>query len=175
MGMRIGLCGWASCVACVAAISAFTATRVAHSEDPIEAQKLYDRAVALQGKDDYVNAKAIFKQVVAKYPDTEWGRKAKNKSEDNCLLRVKTLLDSGKGANRVDICILGDGYTISTNDQRVFDRRAAEYVAYVRSKSPVSEYESYFNFHQLNVCSKEDGFDTMNRSRDTALGRAWGR
>jgi hypothetical protein len=84
---------------------------------------------------------------------------------------VTTIRESGDPANRVDIVILGDGYT------------AAELGAYAAdvdflisrffAQEPFREYQGYFNVHRVDVISAESGADHPERNpplfRNTAL------
>ena len=76
---------------------------------------------------------------------------------------VVTLRDHGPNENRIDVVVLGDGYTgdelaqYSTDVNRV--------VAGFFREEPFATYEAYFNVHRVDVVSRESGAD-----RDTALG-----
>jgi hypothetical protein len=138
--------------------------------EDLKPQKLFEYAVALQEKEDFIRAKNFFKYIVTKYPGTEWAAKAAAKSADNVALIARPLISTGRNENRVDIVIMGDGYTIATNHQRSFAKRAGHLAEFLASQTPIKEYAPYFNFHRLNVASRESGFDTPSRDKDTALG-----
>lgn len=84
---------------------------------------------------------------------------------------VTTVLDTGPSANRVDIAVLGDGYTSAelTKYRADADTIVAEFFA----DEPYSEYQPYFNVHLAGVVSQQSGADHPERSPavyvDTAL------
>ena len=85
-------------------------------------------------------------------------------------LQSTTIIDSGPSANRIDLVIVGDGYTASElNDYAAHvDNVVADFFA----ESPLDEYASFFNVHRVDVISNESGVDndpTQGIDRDTAL------
>jgi Ca2+-binding RTX toxin-like protein len=84
---------------------------------------------------------------------------------------VTTIRSNGDSANRVDLVILGDGYT-STE----MGKYAAEVVNVVQgffAQEPFKEYQRYFNVHRVDVTSAESGADHPESvpptSKDTAF------
>ena len=84
---------------------------------------------------------------------------------------VTVIRDNGDSANRVDIVILGDGYTAGE-----LDRYAADVEAFVDAlfaQEPFKEYQRYFNVHRIDVVSLESGADHPERTpptfKDTAF------
>jgi hypothetical protein len=70
---------------------------------------------------------------------------------------VETIRDHGEAGNRVDIAILGDGYTASELSQYRADVEA--FVTGLFLASPFNEYSRYFNVHRIDVVSSESGAD----------------
>jgi hypothetical protein len=84
-----------------------------------------------------------------------------------------TLHDAGPSENRLDIVIVGDGYTASEQDRWRAD--AAEFANALLDTPPFSDYPDYINVHRVDAISAESGasFDCVNdecRIRDTAFG-----
>jgi hypothetical protein len=102
------------------------------------------------------NLLLIFLLVVAN-PNIAWG-------ED-----VYTIRNNGDPANRIDIVILGDGYTASELTDYVSD--IEDFVNRMFQQEPFYEYAAYFNVHRIDVISNESGADhpTRNIYKDTAL------
>lgn len=83
---------------------------------------------------------------------------------------VVTLRDHGPNENRIDVVVLGDGYTgdelaqYSTDVNRV--------VAGFFREEPFATYEAYFNVHRVDVVSRDSGADHPSQGvdRKTALG-----
>jgi len=83
---------------------------------------------------------------------------------------VTTLIDNGPSANRVDVVLLGDGYT---------EPELADYATHVNNvltlflqEEPLAAYASYVNVHRVDVISNESGVDNdpvEGILRDTAL------
>ncbi len=77
----------------------------------------------------------------------------------------------GDAANRIDLVILGDGYTAS--EDRSYALHAAFATSTLFDWEPFASYESFFNVHRITVISNESGVDndpTEGIERDTALG-----
>jgi hypothetical protein len=82
---------------------------------------------------------------------------------------VTTIRDNGDPANRVDIVILGDGYTAAEMFQYAAD--VDFFVNGLFAQEPFTEYQRYFNVHRVDVTSNESGADHPERNvfRDTSL------
>ena len=82
---------------------------------------------------------------------------------------VTTTRDNGDSANRVDITIVGDGYTQAELAKYAADVENA--VTGFFEEPPFDEYRSYFNVHRVDVTSAESGADHPERGefRDTAF------
>jgi hypothetical protein len=84
---------------------------------------------------------------------------------------VATILDNGDPANRVDLAILGDGYTTAEMDKYADDVQWLLQAFF--AQEPFREYQRYFNVHRIDVISDESGADHPERDppvfRDTAL------
>ncbi|MCU0663660.1 MAG: M64 family metallopeptidase [Myxococcota bacterium] len=83
---------------------------------------------------------------------------------------VETIATTGDPINRVDIVILGDGYTISQQDK--LTRDVNDFLAVFWAASPYGNYRSFFNIKLVHVVSNQDGADhgSYGAQRDTALG-----
>jgi hypothetical protein len=86
----------------------------------------------------------------------------------------ETIVNNGPPENRVDIAIMGDGYTAA-----LMDRYRSDVERFVRlwfEQEPYKEYHRYFNVHRIDLVSKQSGADHPERSRfiDTALNARYG-
>ena len=87
---------------------------------------------------------------------------------------VTTVVDNGPVENRIDIVILGDGYTspqlgsYAVHTQNVVNAFFAQ--------EPFAAYASYFNVHRVDVTSAQSGVDEIDLGifRNTALDMAYG-
>ena len=81
---------------------------------------------------------------------------------------VSTIRDNGPQSNRVDIAILGDGYTSAEQDK--YRRDVVRLVDELFEEEPFRTYESYFNVHRVDITSNQSGAaDRQELNRDTAL------
>ena len=84
---------------------------------------------------------------------------------------VVVLRDNGPSANRINLAILGDGYT--SREQSRFATNADYVIAGMFGQQPYTEYASYFNVRRVDVISRESGADKFGQPRDTALGATY--
>jgi subtilase family serine protease len=86
---------------------------------------------------------------------------------------VTTVRDNGDPANRVDIAILGDGYTAA--ELATYASHVESVVAGMFDQEPFREYRNFFNVHRVDVTSNESGADhpSWGVYRDTALGATY--
>ena len=86
---------------------------------------------------------------------------------------VETLIDNGDPADRVDIAILGDGFTAGETGK--FRSSAVSVVEGLFRDEPLRSYRSFFNVHIVTVVSAESGADHPERNppvyKDTAFRR----
>lgn len=84
---------------------------------------------------------------------------------------VTTIRNHGDPANRVDLVILGDGYTDGQRSKYVAD--AERVVVSLFAQEPLRTYQRYFNVHRIDVRSAQSGADHPGRAppvfRETAL------
>ncbi len=82
---------------------------------------------------------------------------------------VTTIVDNGPSSNRIDVVMLGDGYT---------EPELTDYAQHVNNvlvsffaEEPLDAYATYFNVHRVDVVSNESGVDEPDNGvyRDTAL------
>ena len=87
---------------------------------------------------------------------------------------LRSIVVTGDSDNRVDIIVLGDGYTSSEIDT-TFTSDILDYLSYIFDDSaltqPFGRYENFFNIYAVDVVSNESGADdpTAGIVRDTAL------
>jgi hypothetical protein len=88
---------------------------------------------------------------------------------------VVTVMNNGDPQNRVDIAIVGDGYTSSEMSKYAAD--VQQVIDGFFSAPPFDEYQHYFNVHRIDVVSNESGADHPERTppvyKDTAFDSAY--
>jgi len=86
-----------------------------------------------------------------------------------------TIIDNGPPANRVDLVVVGDGYTAADMDDYAVHAQSG--VDDLFATPPFDRYLPLFNVHRVGVVSAESGVSgdpTPDVQRDTALGmRFW--
>ena len=82
---------------------------------------------------------------------------------------VETIINNGNPANRVDIAILGDGYT--AGEMQKYKSDVQNLMTRFFTEGPFSEYRNFFNVHRVDVVSSQSGADHPERSTfvNTAL------
>ena len=80
------------------------------------------------------------------------------------VFQVDTLLMNGPIDKRINLVILGDGYTQSQLPQ--FYQDAQNLSQQIFFTSPLAEYQSYFNVFSINVPSVESGVSHPNTASD---------
>lgn len=87
-----------------------------------------------------------------------------------------TIRNNGDPLRRVDMAILGDGYTAAEMSKYAAD--VETFVQSFFSQEPFKEYQRYFNVHRVDVISAESGADHPEFNppifKNTALGASYG-
>lgn len=83
---------------------------------------------------------------------------------------VEILQQSGPTSNRINLAVLGDGYTSAQQQKLTTD--ATELIEALFSHPPYKEYRNLFNVKLVKVVSQQEGADngTYGTSRNTVLG-----
>jgi len=88
---------------------------------------------------------------------------------------VTTVLNNGDPANRVDLAILGDGYTAAEVSQ--YATHVQQLLQALFAQEPLREYQGYFNVHRVDVVSADSGADHPEWDppafKNTALGATY--
>lgn len=84
-----------------------------------------------------------------------------------------TLIRGAGNANRLDLVVLGDGYTVS--EQAKFADDAYGFLTAMFGQEPYKEYLPYFNVYRVDVISAESGASHPERGalKTTAFGAAY--
>lgn len=85
----------------------------------------------------------------------------------------ETIVNNGSAANRVDIAILGDGYT--AEEIQKYRNDVQNLMTQFFNSDPFREYRNFFNVHRIDVISSESGVDHPEKSKfvNTALDAAY--
>jgi hypothetical protein len=75
---------------------------------------------------------------------------------------TETIINNGDAANRVDIAIMGDGYTAAEMEKYRNDVQSL--ITRFFDSEPFREYRNFFNVHRIDVVSSQSGADHPERS-----------
>lgn len=134
--------------------------------DPAEA--LLAKAAKQVAAGHYDKARHTYRQVTRKYPGTRAWAIAERRSQPSAFLGSVDLVRHGPSANRVDVILMGDGYTLE--HMRAFDELAEDIPPIFERETTFREYYTYLNFVRASLVSAESGVDGFGREYDTALG-----
>jgi hypothetical protein len=130
---------------------------VPEGADPVQAE--FDRALAFQHKRKWLSAKRAFRKFLKKYPDHPLAPLARARGGDNALLGVEVIWESGPPARRIDVSVMGDGFTLDTSDQGMEKKWADLCLEVLWNEKVFEEYKGYFNYYFVRLASLEEGVD----------------
>ena len=125
-------------------------------------------AELLVAKGSHAAALKEYRITARKWPDTEAGRVAEERTRPTTFFGWSDILRHGPSANRVDVVVMGDGYDIKKQGE--FDDIAKTLPRLFDHNKTLGEYQRHFNFLRANLISAENGIDGLGREYDTALG-----
>ena len=140
---------------------------LAQEPEPGPAGALLAKAEEQAEKGFYDQARRTYRKLVDEHADTPAGAIARRRSEPSAYLGRRDLVRNGPSANRVDVLLMGDGYTLK--HMNAFDRLADDVPPLFERQATFREYYSYLNFTRVGLVSAESGVDGFGREYDTAL------
>src|SRR5688572_17808142 len=143
-------------------------SRPAQDANEEEAKKLLLDAEEQAKRGRFALSSQRYRELAKKWPQTEAGRIASERARPSAFLGCADVLRHGPSENRVDVVLLGDGYTL--DHQETFETLAGDVPAAFEAQPEYAEYWQYFNFVRAILVSKDDGVDEYGREYDTVLG-----
>ena len=128
----------------------------ARGETPDE---VFEHALSLQRAGRWTRARKAFWKLIERYPDSPRTEAARLRSGDNAFLGVVRLRQGGPAERRIDVSVMGDGFTLRDQDQVKQKRWAALIVDVLLREKTLAEYADYFNFYFVRLCSRDRGVD----------------
>ncbi|MFQ5843384.1 MAG: hypothetical protein ACE5JG_00175 [Planctomycetota bacterium] len=116
-------------------------------------------AVRRQEKGKWISAKRAFRRFLKKYPDSPYVDQALLRGGDNAYLGCDKLWISGPPERRIDVSVMGDGFTIDRSDQNRQEKWAGLCLEVRWHEKAFGEYKNYFNFYFVRLASLEEGVD----------------
>lgn len=85
------------------------------------------------------------------------------------LWNYETVINNGPSGNRIDIVVVGDGYTLSELNK--YQLNVSNILNGYLTQAPFASYINFFNVHRIDVISSESGVDEPDYGiyRNTAL------
>jgi len=119
----------------------------------------FEKALALWKKGRWVSAQRAFRKLMKDYPETIHWEQAEVRSDDNCYLGTVRLHEGGPSDRRIDVAVMGDGFTIDGRDQQLEWKWAKLCVDVLFNERSFAEYRDYFNIYFVRLASLEEGVD----------------
>jgi hypothetical protein len=119
----------------------------------------FKRAIELQKQGKWKAAQKLFRQMLEKFPQTVHKSTAEARSDDNAFLGCDLIHKSGPPERRIDVTVMGDGFTIDEDDQKLQQDWAKLCLSVLWSEFVYDEYKDYFNYYFVRLASLEEGVD----------------
>lgn len=119
----------------------------------------FQRALDLQKVGKWAAAQKALLAVLEKYPQSLHADVIKQRAGENAYLGCETLHQGGPSERRIDVAVMGDGFTIDVPDQDLQKKWAKLCLEVLWSEASYSEYRDYFNVHFVRLASLEEGVD----------------
>ncbi len=128
-----------------------------------ESTEAYLKALALQRKGKFQGAQRAFWKVLKKFPDSVHKQDILLRSgwegTENHYAGTVILHESGPPARRIDVAVMGDGFTVAKNDQKKELDWAKLCVDVLISEASFREYLDYFNYYYVRLVSEDEKVD----------------
>ena len=119
----------------------------------------YLEALDLQRRGRYQAAQKAFWKILEEHPQSVhlreiWLRSGWDDTE-NHLAGVEVLHESGPAARRIDVSVMGDGFTVAAKDQRLERDWAELCLEVLWSEASFDVYRDYFNVYFVRLVSED--------------------
>jgi hypothetical protein len=119
----------------------------------------YEKALRSQKKNRWVAARNAFRKFIKKYPNHPLVPEAEARSGKNAYLGTTLIFQSGPSERRIDVAVMGDGFTISPGDQGKQEQWAKLCIKVLFNEDGFDEYRNYFNIWFVRLASFEEKVD----------------
>ena len=119
----------------------------------------YEKALKRQRKGAWVGARNAFRSFIKKFPDHPLVPEAQERSGDNAYLGTELIHPGGPSQRRIDVAVMGDGFTISGTDQGLQEKWAKLCIKVLFNEDGFDEYQDYFNIWFVRLASFEEKVD----------------
>ncbi len=132
-------------------------------EEPVastdESTPDYLKALALQRKRRFRSAQKAFQKLIKKYPQSVHLEDARLRSDENHFAGVTRIHESGPPSRRIDVAVMGDGFTYVGASQKKQEEWAYECLKVLWSEASFEAYKDYFNYYFVRLVSEDEKVD----------------
>jgi hypothetical protein len=139
----------------------------------------YEKALKRQRKGTWGPARNAFRKFIKKYPNHPRVPDAQARSGDNAYLGTELIFQGGPFERRIDVAVMGDGFTIAAGDQNNQEKWAKLCIKVLFNEDGFDEYRNFFNIWFVRLASFEEKVDpplspeakAKRRAKNKAQGR----
>jgi hypothetical protein len=128
-----------------------------------ESTEEYLKALEFQRKGRFQGAQKALQKVLKKYPDSVHKEDILLRSgwedTENHYAGVEVLHESGPPGRRVDVSVMGDGFTVASKDQKLQRKWAKLCLDVLFSEKSFDAYRNYFNYYFVRLVSEDEKVD----------------
>ena len=119
----------------------------------------YEAARGLQARGRWRSAQKAFAKLLEEFPDSVHGEEARLRSEPNHFAGVTSLWQGGPSERRIDVAVMGDGFTYAAKDQKEQAKWARLCLKVLESEAAFERYRPYFNYWFVRLVSEDEKVD----------------
>jgi hypothetical protein len=123
------------------------------------ARAAYEKALDLLRRKQWKPAQRAFRRLMKDFPDSPLVADAEARGGENAYLGTTPLWIGGPSDRRIDVAVMGDGFTIAPGDQNLEEKWAKLCIDVLFNEEAFAEYKNYFNVHFVRLASLEEGVD----------------
>jgi len=124
-----------------------------------ESSERFHEALELQRRGRWESAKRKLEKLMEDFPSSVHFQDALERGGDNAFLGCTPASKSGPSERRIDVAVMGDGFTVDGGDQDLQEEWAELCLEVLFNEDVFDEYRSYFNFWFVRLASLEEGVD----------------
>ncbi len=126
---------------------------------PDEGALAFAKARKLQVRGKWRSAKKAYERFLKKFPDHPLASEATMRGGENAMIGVHELWHSGPPERRIDVAVMGDGFTVIAGSQSKQEKWAKECLKVLWHEKAFGEYKTYFNYYFVRLASKDEYVD----------------
>jgi hypothetical protein len=129
---------------------------------------MYLKALELQRKGKFKDAQRLIAKLLQDHPGSVHRVDAEFRGGDNFYAGCVKLHESGPSSRRIDVAVMGDGFTVDAKDQKLQEAWARLCLDVLWSEAAFEEYKDYFNYYFVRLVSKDEGVSKIYTDEERA-------